>query len=402
MSVSDDMIRSYFERWQRLEEEKRTVSDDLKELFAEAKSNGLDGKALRTVFREQVGDKAAAQEFDAICDLYRASLNVPRARRAREASGSSNGRTPEFDSGNGGSNPSPETIDPETGEIIERTPHSERSHDAARPSASTGNAPGEIPATEFQAKASEDNGATGKATMRPADSMTGEAGRVDAGRTASATSERMDVTAGETTHEFHRHASPETGSAGDPSPTHGEKDLVEVGTGHNSAVLPQEPYTAQVSPSAVSSSTVEVTAEPAVAQPQFPAATADPFENDLCADDPTIARQDMQTEPARVGSGDLHSMKSENPLHTNPLPNPSPSSEASSSTLTTTAGDVPPLTSPATQFNNPRCLHPDACHLVHSRDCCHDCLLAWGAKPRDDQLREWRAAERAALESEAS
>ena len=142
MSVSDDMIRSYFERWQRLEEEKRTVSDDLKELFAEAKSNGLDGKALRTVFREQVGDKAAAQEFDAICDLYRASLNAPRAGHAREASGSSNGRTPEFDSGNGGSNPSPETI-------TEPTPHSERSHDAARPSASAGNAPGEIPASNF-------------------------------------------------------------------------------------------------------------------------------------------------------------------------------------------------------------------------------------------------------------
>lgn len=81
-SVADDMIRSYFERWQRLEEEKHTISDDLKELFAEAKGNGLDAKALRTVFREQVGDKAARDEFDAICDLYRASLTGPRARPA--------------------------------------------------------------------------------------------------------------------------------------------------------------------------------------------------------------------------------------------------------------------------------------------------------------------------------
>jgi hypothetical protein len=45
------------------------------------------------------------------------------------------------------------------------------------------------PDAEFQAKASEDNGATGEATMRPADSMTGEVSRVDAGQTASATSE---------------------------------------------------------------------------------------------------------------------------------------------------------------------------------------------------------------------
>jgi uncharacterized protein (UPF0335 family) len=82
MSAADDMIRSYFDRWQRLEEEKRAISDDLKELFAEAKGNGLDSKALRTVFREQVGDKAAMEEFDAICDLYRASLTAPRARPA--------------------------------------------------------------------------------------------------------------------------------------------------------------------------------------------------------------------------------------------------------------------------------------------------------------------------------
>ncbi|WP_019170700.1 hypothetical protein [Pseudaminobacter salicylatoxidans] len=50
---------------------------------------------------------------------------------------------------------------------------------------------------QFQAKASEDNGATGEATMRPADGMAGEVSRVDVGRTASATSERMDVTGGE-------------------------------------------------------------------------------------------------------------------------------------------------------------------------------------------------------------
>lgn len=50
---------------------------------------------------------------------------------------------------------------------------------------------------QIQAKASEDNGATGKATMRPADRMTGEVSRVDAGRAASATSERMDATGGE-------------------------------------------------------------------------------------------------------------------------------------------------------------------------------------------------------------
>jgi uncharacterized protein (UPF0335 family) len=81
-SVADDLLRSFFDRWQRLEEEKRAVSDDLKELFIEAKSQGLDPKVMRTVFREQVGDRAALDEFDALCDLYRASLNGSRAGRA--------------------------------------------------------------------------------------------------------------------------------------------------------------------------------------------------------------------------------------------------------------------------------------------------------------------------------
>lgn len=58
------------------------------------------------------------------------------------------------------------------------------------------------PDTEFQAKASEDNGATvpGPAVESPADCMAGEVSRVDAGRTASATSERMDATAGRDRH----------------------------------------------------------------------------------------------------------------------------------------------------------------------------------------------------------
>jgi hypothetical protein len=55
---------------------------------------------------------------------------------------------------------------------------------------------------ESQAKASEDNGATGSDSEVPADCMAGEASRVDAGRTASATSERMDVTGGESAAPF--------------------------------------------------------------------------------------------------------------------------------------------------------------------------------------------------------
>lgn len=92
LSVADDMLRSFFERWQRLEEEKQALSGDLKELFAEMKGGGFDTKAARAVFRdenklanEDAADKADRTEFEAMCELYRASLKRPRAGRARES-----------------------------------------------------------------------------------------------------------------------------------------------------------------------------------------------------------------------------------------------------------------------------------------------------------------------------
>ena len=89
ISVSDDMLRSFFQRWQRLEEEKQTISDDLKELFAEAKGQGFDGRALRVAFRRVSKiDDAAEQEHETIIDLYVSSILgtqvATRTRAARE------------------------------------------------------------------------------------------------------------------------------------------------------------------------------------------------------------------------------------------------------------------------------------------------------------------------------
>lgn len=79
--------------------------------------------------------------------------------------------------------------------------------------------------------------------------------------------ENLDVTAGETATKLPLQTSPETGSAGDPSPTSGQMDLVEAGTGQNCAVLPQEPCTAQITPSAATP------AEPEAVSPTPPAAS---------------------------------------------------------------------------------------------------------------------------------
>ena len=88
-AVADDQLRAFFERWQRLEDEKSATSEGLKELFAEAKGEGFDTKVLRKVFRDKIADAADRAEFEAVYDMYWASLSgtrIANARDAREAS----------------------------------------------------------------------------------------------------------------------------------------------------------------------------------------------------------------------------------------------------------------------------------------------------------------------------
>lgn len=84
-SVAHDQIQAFFQRWQRLEEEKANISGDLKELFGEAKANGFDTKVLRVVFRDKVADQNAKSEFEAVYDLYWSALGTPRATGAHPA-----------------------------------------------------------------------------------------------------------------------------------------------------------------------------------------------------------------------------------------------------------------------------------------------------------------------------
>lgn len=83
---ADDRIKSIYDRWSRLEGEKKAISDDLKELFSEAKSNGYDTKALRAAFRDvaKAGD-AANQEHQALVDLYVDALTRDAREEARAA-----------------------------------------------------------------------------------------------------------------------------------------------------------------------------------------------------------------------------------------------------------------------------------------------------------------------------
>lgn len=74
--VAADHLRSYIERIERLEEEKKGLADDIKEIFAEAKGTGFDIKAMRAVMRLRKMDKADYQEQEYMIDLYKHALGM--------------------------------------------------------------------------------------------------------------------------------------------------------------------------------------------------------------------------------------------------------------------------------------------------------------------------------------
>lgn len=67
-------LRSFIERVERLEEEKKAIADDIKEVFAEAKGEGYDVKALRAVLKYRKQDPAERAEQEALVDTYLSAL----------------------------------------------------------------------------------------------------------------------------------------------------------------------------------------------------------------------------------------------------------------------------------------------------------------------------------------
>jgi uncharacterized protein (UPF0335 family) len=75
-TVAAGQLRAFIERVERLEEEKKTIADDIKEVFAEMKGTGFDTKAVRKIIRLRKQDQAERQEEEAILDLYMAALGM--------------------------------------------------------------------------------------------------------------------------------------------------------------------------------------------------------------------------------------------------------------------------------------------------------------------------------------
>lgn len=73
---ADDQLRLFIERVERLEEEKKGVADDIRDTYAEAKSQGYDPKIMRKIVAERKVDAATRAEMEMVLDTYRASLGM--------------------------------------------------------------------------------------------------------------------------------------------------------------------------------------------------------------------------------------------------------------------------------------------------------------------------------------
>ncbi|MFZ5737708.1 MAG: DUF2312 domain-containing protein [Pseudomonadota bacterium] len=75
-SFAKDQLRAIIERIERLEEEKKTISDDIRDVYAEANGNGFDVRALRTIVRLRKQDANERAEQETILETYMQALGM--------------------------------------------------------------------------------------------------------------------------------------------------------------------------------------------------------------------------------------------------------------------------------------------------------------------------------------
>ena len=75
-NVAADQLRLFIERIERLEEEKKGIADDVRDVYSEAKSNGYDTKTMRKIVALRRLETHVRQEADALLDTYRNALGL--------------------------------------------------------------------------------------------------------------------------------------------------------------------------------------------------------------------------------------------------------------------------------------------------------------------------------------
>jgi uncharacterized protein (UPF0335 family) len=75
-SISAEQLRLFIERVERLEDEKKGINDDIKDVYSEAKSTGFDAKTMREIVRLRKMEKHTRDEAEAMLDLYKQVLGL--------------------------------------------------------------------------------------------------------------------------------------------------------------------------------------------------------------------------------------------------------------------------------------------------------------------------------------
>ena len=75
-NIAADQLRLLIERIERLEEEKKGIADDIKDVYGEAKSTGFDVKTIRTIVRLRTMEKHHRDEAEALLETYKQALGL--------------------------------------------------------------------------------------------------------------------------------------------------------------------------------------------------------------------------------------------------------------------------------------------------------------------------------------
>lgn len=75
-NAATEQLRLFIERIERLEEEKRGIADDIKDVYAESKSNGYDTKIMREIIKLRRMEKHHRDEAEALLEAYKAALGL--------------------------------------------------------------------------------------------------------------------------------------------------------------------------------------------------------------------------------------------------------------------------------------------------------------------------------------
>ncbi len=74
--IAADQLRLLIERIERLEEEKKGIADDIKDVYGEAKATGFDTKTMRTIIRLRKMEKHHREEAEMLLETYKAALGI--------------------------------------------------------------------------------------------------------------------------------------------------------------------------------------------------------------------------------------------------------------------------------------------------------------------------------------